>query len=116
MASSPEPVNVLDQRVLLILSQETLLTLSAHITSASGGYCRGRTWEGFAGRIGCNTEQVTLLREHRHSDKGWLVLSTWDRLEKNGATVKKLIIALESLKMRICIHDLEEGTSITGKK
>ena len=110
-------MNVLDQRVFSILSQETLYSLTGHLIVNSEGYCHQRTWKGLAGRIGFSTQgHLDLLLKYLHGDKGFLVLAVWDKLEKNGATVKKLIIALKSLDVVNCIKDLEEDTSITGKK
>ena len=111
MATSPEPVSILDQH-LFNLSSDAFMTLSVLLTMTEGGI-GGRNWEGVAGKLGINTGQVDLLKLHKESNKGWLLLTTWGNLE-TGATVRKLIIALESLKMRECINSLQEAASISG--
>ena len=111
MATSPEPVSILDQH-LLNLNGEVFMTVSSLLTVTEGGI-GGRSWEGVAGKLGLNARQVDLLKQHKESNKGWLLLTTWGKLE-TGATVRKLIIALESLKMRECIYTLQEDASISG--
>lgn len=111
MAMSPEPVSILDKH-LFNLDSDAFMTLSLMLTMTEGGI-GGRNWEGVAGKLGLNTGQVDLLKHHAESNKGWLLLNTWGKLE-TGATVRKLIIALESLKMRECINALQDATSISG--
>lgn len=94
------------------LSEDAFMTLSVLLTMTEGGI-GGRNWEGVAGKLGLNTGQVNLLKRHTESNKGWLLLITWGKLD-TGATVRKLIIALESLEMRECINALQEAASISG--
>ena len=111
MASSPEPISMLNQP-LSSLREETFIKLCCNLTTASFGE---RSWKGLGGKIGLNAWQVDLLNKHQESDKGWLLLKTWENLDKSGATVKKLIVALESLQMRSCINVIRDDTSISGK-
>lgn len=110
--ASPEPVDVLDIP-LSDLSADAFITISLLLTSSEG--LGGRNWEGVAGKIGLNMGQVKLLKQHQEQNKGWLLLNTWENLDKRGATVKKLIFVLESLKMRECIDTLKEDPSISGE-
>ena len=112
MASSPEPVSIMDQP-LSNLGRDTFATLCVSLTTCEG--LGGRTWEGLGGKIGFNTRQLKLLKIDKESNKGWLLLDTWEKLDRRGATVKRLIIALESLKMRDCVKLLQEAASISGK-
>ena len=114
MASSPEPASVMDQP-LSSLSQEAFVTLSLSLSVTQGGLS-GRNWEGVAGKMGFNAAQVKLLKDNHESNKGWLLLDTWEKLEKKEATVKRLIIVLESLRMRGCIQGLQKVAPITGKR
>lgn len=89
------------------------MKVSLLLTISEGGI-GGRTWEGVAGKLGLTMAQVKLLKLHSEDNKGWLLLNTWGNLESGGATVRKLILALESLKMRECIDALQEAAAISG--
>lgn len=75
---------------------------------------RERSWEGVAGKIGLTMKQILAMKQHQEQNKGQLLLTTWESLSKTGATVKKLVFALESLKMDECIDALLEDSSVSG--
>ena len=112
MASSPDPVTTLDIPVSS-LSGDAYITLCFSLTTSQG--LGGRNWEGVAGKIGLSTNQVMAMKNHPEANKGCLFLTTWENLNKPGATVKKLVFALQSLKMMDCIYVLLEDPSISGE-
>lgn len=112
MASSPDPVTTLDIPVSS-LSCDTYTTLCLSLTISEG--LGNRSWEGVAGKIGLKMDQIIAMKKHPEANKGRLFLTTWENLNKPGATVKKLVFALQSLKMMKCIDDLLEDPSISGE-
>jgi hypothetical protein len=112
MASSPDPITALDKPVSS-LTFDAYITLCLSLTASQG--LGGRNWEGVAGKIGLKMDQIMAMRNHTEPDKGRLFLTTWENLNRSGATVKKLIFALQSLKMMNCIEALEQDPSISGE-
>ena len=112
MASSPDPVTALD-RPLSSLAGEAYITLCYSLTTSQG--LAGRNWEGVAGKIGFKMDQILAMKNHPEANKGRLFLTTWENLNKPGATVKKLVFALQSLKMIDCFDALVKDPSIDGE-
>ena len=112
MASSPDPVTALD-RPVSSLTLDAYTTLCFGLTMSQG--LGGRNWEGIAGKVGFKTDQVMAMKKHSDDNKGRLFLTTWEKLNKSEATVKKLIFALQSLKMMDCIDALLKDPSISGE-
>ena len=113
MASSPEPLTTVDKPITS-LNNDAFAAICFSLTVSQG--MRGRSWDGVAGKIGFSMGQIQAMRQHQEQDKGRLLLATWERLNKTGATVKNLIFALASLSMRECINALQEDPSILGKE
>lgn len=112
MASSPEPVTSLD-KPLSSLSGDAYTTLCFNLTTSQG--LGKRSWEGVAGKIGLKMNQILAMKQHPEPHKGRLLLTTWEKLNKPGATVKKLFFALYSLKMIDCIDAFYKDPSILGE-
>ena len=112
MASGPDPVTALD-RPVSSLTRDAYITLCFSLTTSEG---LGRDWEGVAGKIGLKMNQILAMKKHTEPDKGRLFLTTWENLNKSGATVKKLVFALYSLKMIDCIEALLQDPSISGER
>jgi hypothetical protein len=112
MASSPDPVTALDKPVSSLTS-DAYITLCFSLTTSQG--LGGRNWEGVAGEIGLKMDQIVAMKTHPEPNKGRLFLTTWENLNRSGATVKKLIFALQSLKMLDCIEAFLKDPSISGE-
>ena len=113
MASSPDPVTALD-RPVSSLTRDAYITLCFSLMMSQG--LGGRDWEEVARKIGLKMNQILAMKKHTEPDKGRLFLTTWENLNKSGATVKKLVFALYSLKMIDCIEALLQDPSISGKR
>lgn len=113
MASSPDPVTALD-RPVSSLTTDAYITLCFSLTTSQG--LGGRNWEGVAGKIGLKMDQILAMKNHPEPNKGRLFLTTWENLNKQGATLKKLVFALQSLRMMDCIDALLQDQSILGER
>ena len=109
---SSDPITALDKPVSS-LTTDAYVTLCFTLTTSQG--LGGRNWEGIAGKIGLNMNQIMAMAYHPEPNKGRLFLTTWEKLDKTGATVKKLVFALQSLEMMDCIDALLKDPSISGE-
>lgn len=112
MASSPEPVTTLD-KPLSSLSGDAYITLCYKLTVSQG--VGDRNWKGVAGKIGFKMDYILAMDKHPEPHKGQLLLTIWESLNKPGATVKKLVYVLQSLKMMDCIDALYKDPAINGE-
>lgn len=108
MSDSP---SILDQPVTN-LSFSTITHLSANLSIEQE--IGRRDWIGVAGVIGFNTKHIRLMQQHKESNKGWLLLTTWDDMGKSS--LRLFIFALLELKMQECLDVLKrDRVFVNGK-